>query len=126
MTPRWLGSAQPRRAEQIMDRIRWLGGLGVPLIPGTDAGLPNSVFGDFAGALGLYEHLGFSPARIIEMATVTSAAALGLGGRTGQISPGCAADLVVVEGDPLQGIDALRRRALVLTNGQEAPGSEDA
>jgi imidazolonepropionase-like amidohydrolase len=110
----------PERAEQILDRIRWLDRVGVPLIPGTDAGLPTSVFGDFAGALGLYEHLGFSPGRIIEMATVTSAAALGLGDRTGQVAPGYDADLLVTEGDPLTGLDALRRLVLVLARGRAA------
>ncbi len=110
----------PDRAEQIMDRIRWLDETGVRLIPGTDAGLPTSVFDDFAGALEMYEFLGFPPARIIEMATVTSAAALGLAGRTGQIAPGYDADLLVVEGDPLTGLDALRHRTLILARGHQA------
>jgi len=109
----------PERAEQIMDRIRWLDRAGVRLIPGTDAGLPTSVFGDFAGALEMYSHLGFPPDRIIEMATVTSAEALGLGGETGRIAPGYAADLLVVAGDPLTDIGDLRRTALILARGDE-------
>jgi imidazolonepropionase-like amidohydrolase len=116
----FLARLGPDRAEQVLDRLRWLDGLGVRLIPGTDGGLPNSVFDDFAGALTLYEHLGFPPARIIELATVTSAAALGLAGQTGQVAPGYRADLLVVDGDPLAGLDALHRRSLVLAAGVPA------
>src|SRR5579875_1898863 len=113
----FLARLGPDRAGQMLDRLRWLDGLGVRLIPGTDGGLPNSVFDDFAGALTLYGHLGFPPARIIEMATVTSAAALGLAGRTGRIAPGHSADLLVVDGDPAASLDALGRRVLVLAAG---------
>lgn len=109
-----------QRAEAMFDRFHWLADLGVPLIPGTDAGLPTSVFDDFAGALGLYEHLGFSPDRVIEMATATSAAALGQGDHIGRIAPGYAADLLVVDGDPLLGLDALGDRRLVLARGRAA------
>lgn len=110
--------AGPQRAEQIYGRLTWLAELGVPLITGTDAGLPNSVFDDFVGALELYEYLGFTPARILEMATVTSAAALGLAGHVGRLQPGCSADLLVVRGDPRAGLGALRNRQLVLARGR--------
>jgi imidazolonepropionase-like amidohydrolase len=75
------------------------------------------VFDDFAGALELYEYLGFRPGRVLEMATVTSAAALGLGDRVGRLAPGYGADLLVVDGDPLAGLDALRHQRLVLARG---------
>lgn len=110
--------AGPEQAEQIYGRLPWLAELGVPLITGTDAGLPNSVFNDFVGALELYEYLGFTPSRILEMATVTSAAALGLAGHVGEIRAGYSADLLVVQGDPRVGLDALRNRQLVLTRGR--------
>jgi imidazolonepropionase-like amidohydrolase len=123
MSRRWrafLDRLGPERAAQITERIRWMDELGVRLIPGTDAGLPGSGFDDFAGALGFQAYLGFSPARIIEMATVTSAAALGLAEVTGQLAPGYQADLLVVDGDPLTGPEALSRPALVLAAGREA------
>lgn len=108
----------PDRADQIAQRFRWMDELGVPLITGTDAGLRNAVFDDFAGALQVYEFAGFSTARIIEMATATSAAALGLGGNIGRISPGFSADLLVVDGDPLdEGLTALRDPRLILARG---------
>jgi imidazolonepropionase-like amidohydrolase len=121
--PDWRGFLArlgPERAEQLSARFRWLDELGVRLIPGTDAGLPRSGFGDFVSALELYEHLGFARDRIIEMATVTSATALGLTGRTGRLAPGHSADLLVVDGDPLAGLAALHDRELILFRGNDA------
>lgn len=111
----------PERSELLAARFRWLDDLGVRLIPGTDAGLPNSGFTDYVSALELYEHLGFSRDRIIEMATVTSAAALGLTGETGQLAHGHSADLLVVDGDPLTGLNALHNRKLILFHGKDVP-----
>ncbi|HEY1918273.1 MAG TPA: amidohydrolase family protein [Streptosporangiaceae bacterium] len=122
MSRRWkafLDRLGPERAAQITERIQWMDELGVRLIPGTDAGLPGSGFDDYAGALGYQAYLGFSPARIIEMATVTSAAALGVGDITGRLAPGYSADLLVVDGDPLTGPEALGRQVLVLAAGRE-------
>lgn len=55
--------------------------------------------------------------RIIEMATLTSAAALGLTGETGRLAPGYSTDLLVVDGDPLTGLNALHNRRLVVFQG---------
>jgi imidazolonepropionase-like amidohydrolase len=87
-------------------------------IAGTDAGLPGSVFDNFAGALGLYSWLGFPNDRIIEFATVNAASVLRLAAVTGQLVPGLAADLLVVEGDPLTTLDALHKVRMVMTSGR--------
>jgi imidazolonepropionase-like amidohydrolase len=108
-------------AQRVYGRLPWLERLGVRLIAGTDAGLPGSVFDDPVGALELYEWLGFPRTRILEIATVDSARALGLGEVTGRLAPGLDADLLVVRGDPLTSLDALRHVDLVLARGQEAP-----
>jgi imidazolonepropionase-like amidohydrolase len=126
--PRWrafMDKIGAERAEQMALRFRWLDELGVRLIPGTDAGLRGSVFDDFAGALQLYEHVGFTPDRIIEMATVTSACALGRGHEIGQLAPGYSADLLVVDGDPFTSLDALQHQELVLARGREADASSE-
>lgn len=115
--------ADPGKAEQIYSRLTWLDSLGVPLITGTDAGLPRSGFGDFVGALQLYTYLGFHPARVLEMATTTSAEALGLGESVGQLAPGYNADLLVVTGDPTHDLDTLRNRQLLLVRGRQAQAS---
>ncbi|WP_019854305.1 amidohydrolase family protein [Actinopolyspora mortivallis] len=117
--------AGPERARQIHGRLSWMADLGVPLVTGTDAGLPGSVFDDFVGALELYEYLGFTPATILDMATVTSAAALGLGDRLGRIAAGYEADLLVVDGDPrTDGLAVLRHPRRVLTRGHTAVATD--
>ncbi|WP_026360332.1 amidohydrolase family protein [Amycolatopsis nigrescens] len=107
-------------AARVYGRLTWLEELGVPLIAGTDAGLPGSVFDDPVGALELYEWLGFPRVRILEIATVASARALGLSSITGSLAPGLAADLLVVRGDPLADLGALRDIDLVVARGHIA------
>ncbi len=108
----------PERAGKHFGRLPWMDSLGVRLITGTDAGLSGSGFDDFVGALGLYEWLGFSAAQIIQFATVNSAAALGLATTTGRVAAGLAADLVVVDGNPLTDLQALRAHRLIMVRGQ--------
>jgi len=69
-------------------------------------------------ALKLYVHLGYEPAQVIEMATTTSARALGLE-RVGLLAVGYSADLLAVDGDPLANLDALNRRGLKLARGKQ-------
>jgi imidazolonepropionase-like amidohydrolase len=107
-------------AQAMYGRLPWLEEHGVRLLAGTDAGLPGSVFDDPVGALELYEWLGFPRRRILEIATEDSAAGLGLAGVTGRLEPGLAADVLVVEGDPLASLAALRNPLLVLAQGRAA------
>lgn len=107
-------------AQRIYGRLPWLESLGVPLIAGTDAGLPGSVFDDPVGSLELYEWLGFPRARILEIATLDSAKALGLADVTGQLAPGFSADLLVVAGDPLTTLSALADVEYVMSAGVPA------
>ncbi|HWD06569.1 MAG TPA: amidohydrolase family protein [Amycolatopsis sp.] len=107
-------------AERVYGRLPWLEEHGVRLISGTDAGLPGSTFDDPVGALELYEWLGFPRRRILEIATEDSAAGLGLAAVTGRLEPGLSADVLVVEGDPLAELAALRKPLLVLTQGVAA------
>ncbi|ANN20597.1 amidohydrolase [Amycolatopsis orientalis] len=107
-------------AKNVYGRLSWLEELGVPLLSGTDAGLPGSVFDDPVGALELYEWLGFGRRRILEIATEDSAAGLGLGDVTGRLAPGLSADVLVVDGDPLKDLSALRDVRLVLARGSRA------
>ncbi|MEV6645506.1 amidohydrolase family protein [Amycolatopsis sp. NPDC051371] len=107
-------------AQAMYGRLPWLEEHGVRLLAGTDAGLPGSVFDDPVGALELYEWLGFPRRRILEIATCDSAAGLGLTSVTGRLEPGLAADVLVVEGDPLASLAALRNPLLVLAQGRVA------
>ncbi|MGW6738098.1 amidohydrolase family protein [Streptomyces sp. NPDC055013] len=90
----------------------------MPLIAGTDAGIPDAPFDDFAGSPELFEHLGFPRERMLTLATTEATGAVGLRERTGSLAPGFDADLLVVDADPLQSIAALRAVKLVVTRGR--------
>ncbi|MGH3797693.1 MAG: amidohydrolase family protein [Pseudonocardiaceae bacterium] len=111
------------RTDQLLGRVRWLADHGVRLIAGTDAGLPGSVFTDIVGALQIYQRYGFSPAHILELVTVNPAEALGLTDHTGQLRAGLSADILVIHGNPLTDLTALRNIELVATRGRLSDGS---
>ena len=63
---------------------------------------------------------GLGPAGALRAATLTAAEALGLEGELGIIAPGALADLVLLDGNPLDDISNLRRVRAVLANGRLA------
>ena len=115
MLPKFFGVD---RAEQMFALVKAMADAGVKLIAGTDAGVQRAGFDGLVGALGFYDHLGLSNARIIAMATVDAAEALGLSEVTGRIAPGLHADLLVVDGDPLADLGALKAVTAVVADGR--------
>jgi imidazolonepropionase-like amidohydrolase len=111
------------RAENF-EQISGLLAAGVRLVAGTDAGWRFTPFDSLAEELRLMQHCGLSAMDAIVSATGWSARVLGIEGRTGTIREGLAADLLVVDGDPLADLAALKRPRLVVQSGQirvEAP-----
>ncbi|MFI1306317.1 amidohydrolase family protein [Streptomyces sioyaensis] len=108
----------PDRAESMTRVIREMREAGVRFIAGTDAGVPGARFGDYVGMLEFFASLGFTRAEILDMATVDAARALGLTD-TGALRPGLRADLLVVDGNPLHELEALRRVRHVFMNGRQ-------
>ncbi|MEU7603677.1 amidohydrolase family protein [Streptomyces sp. NPDC041003] len=120
-SPDWRGFAErfgPQRAEEMFQHIRWMAGSGVRLLPGTDAGVPRAVFDGFVSSLEFFEHIGMTAAEIIDLATAGAAEALDIAHDTGRLAPGHRADLLVVDGDPLTDLAALRSVRLVLAAGR--------
>jgi len=97
--------------------LRSMVAAGVRLIAGTDAGIDATPHGALAAGLDCLRDVGMEPLQIIESATGSSAAALGLGGVTGGLAAGLSADLLVVEGDPTSDLLALEHPVLVLARG---------
>jgi len=101
--------------------------MGIKVAVGTDGG-PGSVMVE----LGLLVDCGFSPMEALVVATRNTADALGLLETTGTLEPGKRADLVVVEGNPLEDISVLANResvSLVMQAGEIhclRKGSNDA
>jgi imidazolonepropionase-like amidohydrolase len=99
--------------------VKALHDLGVRIIAGTDAGIDNTPHHQYAGGLEYLVSLGFTPAQVLTMATTEAAAALGVDAVTGWLVPGYEADLIVVDGDPLADIAAVRRLRRVVARGRD-------
>jgi imidazolonepropionase-like amidohydrolase len=92
--------------------------MGGRIVAGTDAGTPLVAPGvSLLRELELYVEGGLSPATALKSATADAAALLGITNRTGTIAIGKDADLVLVSGDPLQDVTALRRIVTVIRRG---------
>ncbi|WP_405539620.1 amidohydrolase family protein [Streptomyces sp. NBC_00075] len=115
MLPRFFGE---ERAAAMFDLVRQMAEAGAKLVAGTDAGVQRAGFDGLVPALSFYAHLGLPTSKILDMATADAADALGLGGTTGRIVPGFRADLLVIEGDPLEDLDALRAIRAVVAAGR--------
>lgn len=88
-------------------------------VAGSDAGYMINPFGDLALGLRLMVDNGMTTTEALTSATTRSAAALGLSEKIGQLAPGLDADIMVVESNPLESIDALRSVTAVYARGQK-------
>lgn len=61
---------------------------------------------------------GMAPTEVLEAATADAARAIGLGHVLGTLEPGKLADLIVVDGNPLQELSALQNMWLVIRGGE--------
>jgi imidazolonepropionase-like amidohydrolase len=80
---------------------------GVKIAMGTDAGTPFNRHGENPFELVHMSEFGFSAQEVIVSATSRAAELLGLEEKIGTIAPGKLADLLIVEGNPLEDIRVL-------------------
>jgi len=91
---------------------------GAPFVASTDAGIPGIAHHRLPEALPLFARLAeLRPVEALRTATSDAARALGLDAETGRLAPGLAADVLVVDGDPLADLGALLRPVLVVARG---------
>ena len=89
---------------------------GVKIGMGTDAAVyPHGLN---AHELAVYVSLGMSPLQAIQTATINDADLLGWSEKVGTIEPGKWADLIAVDGDPLQDITTLQHVKFVMKGGE--------
>lgn len=103
--------------------IRALAKAGVPLVMGSDSGnwpiFPYLFHGPTSiREIELLGEAGLTPVEALRAATSTAARMLGREGDIGTIAPGARADLVVVEGNPLDSLAQLRSIKLTIRAGQ--------
>lgn len=89
---------------------------GVTVICGSDVGV--FTHGTQARELELMARYGMPKVEVLRAATSTNAKVLGIGDQVGSIKPGLFADLIAVEGNPLENIAALRQVKWVMKSGK--------
>ena len=99
----------------MMDLLRRMQAAGIPLVAGTDA-TPGFAL---QRELELYVQAGIPAAQALKIATWNGAKYSDRLGEIGSIERGKRADLVLVDGDPVADIRAMRRVALVLQGRNE-------
>jgi imidazolonepropionase-like amidohydrolase len=90
---------------------------GVQLAAGTDAGAPGHPHGSLSEELRVMVECGATPMEAIRFGTVACAELLGVAAQTGTLEPGKSADILAVQGNPLQDIGVLKNVLLVLREG---------
>lgn len=105
-----LGDAWPKSAITQSAMLRKLFESGVQLVPGSDSYAAFTMHRE----LELYAEAGIPNAAVLRMATLDSARIVGVDERTGSIAVGKESDLVLVDGNPLEDMSAVRRATLVM------------
>lgn len=108
---KWTNTMEVRWRQQYrlwMDALRAFGNKGGRITTGDDAGFIYSLYGfGLIRELELQEEAGFHPLEVIAHATVNGATLLGMGDRLGRVRTGYLADLLVVNGNPIENLRVL-------------------
>lgn len=92
---------------------------GVGMLAGTDAPIPAIIPGfSLVEELRTFVRAGLTPFEALVTATRAPAAFLGASGEWGTVAVGRSADLVLLEGNPLESIDAVARPVGVMVRGR--------
>jgi imidazolonepropionase-like amidohydrolase len=94
--------------------------LGVKIVAGSDTGYGPQSVTTLAREVIMLTSFGLSPIEALQAATTRNAELLKIESRVGVIEPGLEADLLVVDGNPLQNVRALLDPVMVMSNGRIA------
>jgi imidazolonepropionase-like amidohydrolase len=99
---------------------------GVRMATGTDAGFPPIKFTSVVDETIGFVELGMRPIDALRSATLIGAEIAGLSDSVGSISKGKLADMVLLSGNPLEDVEALRRPLLVMIGGEVIVNKTDS
>ena len=100
--------------------IRAAHAMGIPIATGVDTDYRPESLSRVSHEVLHFTELGFTPLQALQSATTVAAELLGVASRTGRLVPGFEADLIVVEGNPLDDPRALQDALVVVSNGTVA------
>lgn len=103
-------------AEKRFATYRRLIAAGARIVYGSDSG--TYPHGDNAKQFSVYVDLGMTPLQAIRSATTVAAESLGWAGDIGAIAPGYFADIIAVEGNPLDDVSVLENVSFVMQGGK--------
>lgn len=106
-----------RSLDQNIRQFRALREAGVRFVAGTDAGWRFTPFDGLPMELELMHEGGMPAAEVIAAGTAAAADAIGLGDTVGTLKEGLIADILVVEGNPLDHLGHLRDLRLIIQSG---------
>jgi imidazolonepropionase-like amidohydrolase len=106
-----------------LDQFRKLRAAGVVFVAGTDAGWRFTRIDDQPMEIALLHEGGMSPIEAITASTGFAAKVMGVEDKLGALLPGLAADILVVDGNPLDDLAALRKVRLVMQEGRRKGGA---
>jgi imidazolonepropionase-like amidohydrolase len=87
---------------------------GIPIVAGTDQSVPGfSIYREME----LYVEAGFTPMEALQAATIVPARVMKLDADRGTLEPGKRADIILVDGDPLENIHNIRNVKTVIASG---------
>ena len=102
----------------LMSAIGKAAKLGVKIVAGSDTGYgPNSI-ARVSREIGMLVQAGLTPLQALQAATITNAELLRLEKQIGALEAGFEADVLVVEGNPLDNVRTLLDPLLVVSNGR--------
>jgi imidazolonepropionase-like amidohydrolase len=101
--------------EQWMSVLSELHKAGIPIVAGTDQAVPGH---SLHREIELYVKAGFTPMEAIQAATIVPARVMKLDKESGTVEAGKRADLIIIEGNPLESISNIRNVRSVIAAGR--------
>lgn len=92
--------------------------LGVKVVAGSDTGYGPTSIARVSREVGMLVSAGLTPLQALQAATLTNAEMLRLDKQIGAVEAGFEADLLVVDGNPLENVRTLLDPVLVISNGR--------
>lgn len=101
----------------ILNHLRPYVAAGGKIALGTDCGCSPMLYSNAPDELIIYKELGLTPFQIIQAGTINAAIAIGIEAKTGTLEKGKWADIIVIDGNPLEDLMALKRVKMVILDG---------